>query len=593
MHNNAVREEIERQLASIDGGIAQAFEHSWEVEEKAVCAAISCVYFLAKEEIPHMTKYQPLLELIQHLGMPYLETLHKSGNVTSTSHRTVDEFLSIACEVVKLDIVRKIQTSPRFSIICDETTDISTTKQLIVYIKAITDNANIETFFLALKELPDADANSITLKLQETLEENGLELSHCCGLGSDGASVMTGIHTGVSAQLKSLQPTLVSVHCVAHRLALAVMQAATKVDAVDKFKKQINALFVVFHCSAKRQGTLQAAFSFMESASLKLQRPSDTRWLACDAAIQVVKRSLEPLLFTLNQIADEGEATALGLATLLTKYKFVAAVFFMSEILPVLSRLSKTFQIENLSFGSIKPALDRANRSIELLYTCSQSSLAEWQKELLEWEQKSGMILNDCNESQFLSSFVIPFIKAIQMNLKNRFPDHDISILSVAEVFNPTEIPSIEQDMYAYGRSSITTLATHYKCNLSETISEWKEVVSTAKEKFSNISEFLHFLVSMRDIYPQLGIIASSLLVIPMHSADCERGFSALGRIRTKIRSRLTNKSLNSLLTISVEGPDIKDFNVQECLRKWRGIRKRRIFSGQMQSYSSSIGTQT
>ena len=269
MHNEAARQEIERQLANIDGGIAQAFEHCWEVEEKAVCAAISCVYFLAKEEIPHMTKYQPLLELIQHLGMPYLETLHKGGNATLTSHRTVDEFLSIAGEVVKLDIVNKIQMSPCFSIICDETTDISTTKQLIVYVKAITNNANVETFFLALKELSNADANSITLKLQETLEENGLDLSNCCALGSDGASVMTGIHTGVSAQLKSLQPSLISIHCVAHRLALAVTQAATKVDAVDKFKKQINTLFVFFHGSAKRQGTLQAAFSFMESASLK------------------------------------------------------------------------------------------------------------------------------------------------------------------------------------------------------------------------------------------------------------------------------------------------------------------------------------
>ena len=131
--------------------------------------------------------------------------------------------------------------------------------------------------------------------------------------------------------------------------------------------------------------------------------------------------------------------------------------------------------------------------------------------------------------------------------------------LSAAEVFNPTEIPSIQQDIYAYGRTSITTLATHYNCDLSQTLSEWKEVVSTAKQKFCNISEFLHFLVSKRDIYTQLGNIASSLLVGPMHSADCERGFSALGRIRTKTRSRLTNKSLNSLLTISVEGPDIKD----------------------------------
>ena len=56
--------------------------------------------------------------------------------------------------------------SPCFRIICDETTDISTTKQ---YVKAITNNANVETFFLALKKLSNADANSITLKLQERM----------------------------------------------------------------------------------------------------------------------------------------------------------------------------------------------------------------------------------------------------------------------------------------------------------------------------------------------------------------------------------------------------------------------------------------
>ena len=99
----------------------------------------------------------------------------------------------------------------------------------------------------------------------------------------------------------------------------------------------------------------------------------------------------------------------------------------MSEILPILSRLSKTFQIENLDFGSIKPALDRANKSIEILSTCSQSNSAEWQKELLEWEHQSGVYLNGHYDSQFLNSFVLSFIEAIQLNLKDRFPEHDMA----------------------------------------------------------------------------------------------------------------------------------------------------------------------
>ena len=81
--------------------------------------------------------------------------------------------------------------------------------------------------------------------------------------------------------------------------------------------------------------------------------------------------------------------------------------------------------------------------------------------------------------------------------------------------------------------------------------------------KFKTSREFLDFLVSHRSIYPNLGKISCSLLVIPIHSADCERGFSTLGRIRTKLRSWLNNTSLNSLLMISMEGPDVKYLDVQ------------------------------
>ena len=116
---------------------------------------------------------------------------------------------------------------------------------------------------------------------------------------------------------------------------------------------------------------------------------------------------------------------------------------------------------------------------------------AEWQKELLEWEHQSGVYLNGHNDSQFLNSFVLSFIEAIQLNLKHRFPEHDMAILSAAEVFNPTEIPSIQQDIYAYGRTSITTLATHYNCDLSQTLSEWKEVQSKSFVIFLSFSMFL------------------------------------------------------------------------------------------------------
>ena len=94
-HDDAVREELDRQCSESDGGVAKAFQHCWEAEENAICATMSCIYFLAKEEIPHITKYKPLLELLSHLGLPFLETLYKGDNATSRSHCIVEEFLSI------------------------------------------------------------------------------------------------------------------------------------------------------------------------------------------------------------------------------------------------------------------------------------------------------------------------------------------------------------------------------------------------------------------------------------------------------------------------------------------------------------------
>ena len=43
------------------------------------------------------------------------------------------------------------------------------------------------------------------------------------GMGSDGAAVMTGCHTGLAVRLReTAAPSLLSIHCVAHRLSLLI-----------------------------------------------------------------------------------------------------------------------------------------------------------------------------------------------------------------------------------------------------------------------------------------------------------------------------------------------------------------------------------
>ena len=66
-------------------------------------------------------------------------------------------------------------------------------------------------------------------------------------------------------------------------------------------------------------------------------------------------------------------------------------------------------------------------------------------------------------------------------------------------------------------------------------------------------------------------------LLLPMSTADCERGFSCLQRVKTDLRNRLSNKILNYLLSISIEGPSPDEFPYDEACDIWARWRNRRI----------------
>ena len=69
--------------------------------------------------------------------------------------------------------------------------------------------------------MKQCNADSLTKDIATYFEENDISIAKVAGLGSDGASVMVGRHNGIGAKLKKQNPFMLSMHCVAHKLALA------------------------------------------------------------------------------------------------------------------------------------------------------------------------------------------------------------------------------------------------------------------------------------------------------------------------------------------------------------------------------------
>ena len=95
---------------------------------------------------------------------------------------------------------------------------------------------------------------------------------------------MRGRHNGLCARLTEEVPGLLSVHCVAHDLQLASMDAAKELPYVLHFDDTLKALFKYYQYSARRQRGLEAAAEDVGMDKLrKLSKLKDLRWAASEA----------------------------------------------------------------------------------------------------------------------------------------------------------------------------------------------------------------------------------------------------------------------------------------------------------------------
>ncbi|KAH6926320.1 hypothetical protein HPB50_016962 [Hyalomma asiaticum] len=108
-----------------------------------------------------------------------------------------------------------------YSLMVDESTDISTTKQLCIVVRFLNSAENkIATTLLDLVELSDGTAQTLHDTVMKTLDKHGLPVKNCLGLCTDGANSMSGNHNSLFSRLREDNKELVLVKCACHSQTL-------------------------------------------------------------------------------------------------------------------------------------------------------------------------------------------------------------------------------------------------------------------------------------------------------------------------------------------------------------------------------------
>ena len=257
-------------------------EHLRRVQDSATTKPLPVIH-IAKEddqvkkaeiELAVTMACHSAIMTIDHLG----EVITKNGKGSKLEkiklHRRkcTKIIMNVVATAMKEDLTKDVK-GKKYSIIVDESTDISTTKLLCAMIRYHSEKENkIVTAFVDLVPAIEANGENLFHALKTCLNGIGLKLNDCIGYGCDGASVMVGEHNSVWSRIRSVVPNCIQVKCICHSLALCVKHAFDKLPSRLGFL--LSEIPNWFSKSTVRRDTFTTLLNVMNAGNARMGTPS-------------------------------------------------------------------------------------------------------------------------------------------------------------------------------------------------------------------------------------------------------------------------------------------------------------------------------
>ncbi|KAK3266037.1 hypothetical protein CYMTET_25316 [Cymbomonas tetramitiformis] len=493
--------------------------------------AMHQAYILAKQDIA-LANFPEMIAGVE--GFYITDDLQAKLNIGSEEYRNhvmCQEFVICLGEILKEELVSEIVNSPCYAVGVDESTDQSTTEELIFYVRFLNAARAPVARFWGMKALDQANAATITAVILDTLGSAGLSLDQLFAFGSDGASVMTGCENGVSARLREVMPYLLSFHCLAHKLSLCCNDAGSDIPFFQSFDSTLHAISSYFTRSAKRSDRftkIQKELGFDTIG--KVVKDVETRWLSKGLSVESVYATLPALEEEFREQAAEGNEVASMLHNQVTSVTFLGTLCFYRDILSKLNLLSKCFQGDTIDFESVTDLISATRLGLEALYTKPAKPGGVTLKAFLRAADSGDLEKDDTfqfphprgtisvvRSSERLSDLfkhIKLYAAGLFSELGERFPSQELT--GALDIFSPAKFPRDITAVADYGDEKLQTLIDHYcECHQGSDVDapvldadavrlEWDALKLVMSEKKIWESTFTDFWVPflLKDDYP-------------------------------------------------------------------------------------------
>ncbi|CAF5017893.1 unnamed protein product, partial [Rotaria sp. Silwood1] len=188
-----------------------------------------CIFILFSSDCRLVSVLSNLLELLELRSLDNDLIKSKLKSLQYTHHSIQNELLYLIQENILSEIVFQIKSAKYFSIMMDESVDISRHEQVSLVIRYTDDQFHVYERFIGFQRASSTTGEALFKLLVTWLKQLDLDINNIVGQCFDGASAMRGIYKGVSTRLLQIVPTALYVHCNGHILNLCLVDLSQAV----------------------------------------------------------------------------------------------------------------------------------------------------------------------------------------------------------------------------------------------------------------------------------------------------------------------------------------------------------------------------
>lgn len=566
---------------------------------------VESIIFLGKQNIPfrghrdsgilnnnsviNEGNFRELLRYRINSGDNILKNHLESASSKATYISSVTQNQIIACcgNEILHQILCKIKFNQYYSVIFDETTDVSHASQMSVVIRYVDDSGDPQESFVGFIDCHADNYNKTTHEpyltgevlantVTKFLKSHDLNPNYCVGIGTDTCNLMLGEQKGAVTELKKYFVNALRCPCKNHALNLSISKC-NKVQSVRNSLGVITEIVAFFNASSKRSFVLKSV------NDEKLKSLCETRWVDRHQSVIKFKSSLKQIVKCLSIISEwrdlESASKANCLKTSVLTLNFLVSLHCLTEVLSVTVNLSKILQSKSISKqyadGLIKGVIETLKQKRQHASENFETIFKEVEKNAIELEV--SVVLPRTTKSQknrpnpevktpedyFRITVFIPLLDSIIEDLQVRFNDNgmlifDFNIL-IPQVLIAADYTKINEALENIARylSKIENSSENY---IYTTIRGETDLYKTMWQNLEDIpnSIDLAFKKCDQDLFPFIKKSLKIALTWPSSVATAERSFSSLRRLKTWLRSNMSQDRLVGLALLHVHGWDIE-----------------------------------